>query len=54
MELSAGLFADTEAAYRSERISASFRDHAAKARLQTRRQRRQAAGRLARRSLRAA
>ncbi len=29
MELTAGLFADTETAYRHERISRSFRDHSA-------------------------
>lgn len=29
MQITAGQFADIEAAYRMERISASFRDHAA-------------------------
>jgi hypothetical protein len=29
MQITAGLFADVEAAYRQERISASFKEHAA-------------------------
>lgn len=54
MELTASQFADVESAYRSERISASFRDRAARHRQLVRRQRGKATSNIVRRALRAA
>jgi hypothetical protein len=44
MQITAGLFADVESAYRQERISASFRQHAAGRHLHLRRRNRHPAG----------
>ena len=55
MELTAGLFADVETAYRQERISRSFRDHSAVRHLHLLRRNRHPAGaHVSHRTLRAA
>jgi hypothetical protein len=55
MQITAGLFADVEAAYRQERISSSFREYAAGRHLHLlRRNRPDSGGQVTRQTLRAA